>query len=384
MGAQLHVHVAPMYGRWMRHAVILAGGSGTRLWPASRRSKPKQFLPLGHRGSSLLVDAVKRAEMVAEHITVVTSSDLLVLTCDHLTIHSFNHNIAATVNVIAEPAARNTAAAIGLAAATIAKSDPDAVLVVMPADQHVKDEVAFAFVLDLGMLEADAHDTIGTVGIEPTRPETGFGYLEISETRVMNVPTMVSRFVEKPDRERAQLYMESGRHLWNGGIFFAKASRLLTELDARMPATAEAVRALAADPISVDARRLYEAAPSISIDHGIMEQASDVFTIPAAVGWDDVGSWAALSALYEHDEGGNVVVSLNSAPEAITEAVVVDGSNNVIVTDGHTVVGTVGLSEVIVVQIGNAVLVMPKDRAQDVKRVVDELVARGQRLDRYR
>jgi mannose-1-phosphate guanylyltransferase len=275
-----------------------------------------------------------------------------------------------SIEILAEPIARNTAAAIGLAAAVLAERDPDASLVVLPADQHVIDRARFAEVLAAGLAAAERDDSIATIGITPTRPETGFGYVEIDGAPVHGEVAPVLRFVEKPDRARAEQYLATGRFLWNAGIFCARARRLLAELDRHMPQTGAAVRAIAKDPSS--ARRLFEPLPSVSFDHGIMEKVDHVVTVPANVGWDDVGSWGALPAVRGVDDTGNTVVG---------DAVVLDGTGNVVVSDGTTLIATVGLSDLVVVKSGDAILVIRKDAAQDVRKVIDALSARG--LARY-
>jgi mannose-1-phosphate guanylyltransferase len=344
----------------VRHAIILAGGSGTRLWPASRRARPKQFLALG--GTEPLVAAacnVGRA-IAGERVTIVTAQSQIEAT----------KAAVPGIDVIAEPVGRNTAAAIGLAAAILELRDPGAVLAVLPADQHVTDRAGLARVLDAALGAAETTDAIATVGIAPTRAETGFGYLELAGPSTPGVVAPVVRFVEKPDRATAERYVASGRYLWNAGIFCATAKRLLAELDAQLPATAAAVRAIARDPAS--AKQHYETLPSISIDHGVMEKASHVVTVPASVGWDDVGSWAALPAMRGVDGDGNTVAG---------PTVVIDGANNIVISDDATLIATVGVSDLVVIKSGDAILVIHKDQAQDVRKVIDALSARN--LARY-
>jgi mannose-1-phosphate guanylyltransferase len=273
------------------------------------------------------------------------------------------------VEILAEPVGRNTAAAIGLAAAVLAARDPDAVLLVLPADQHVIERESFARALVTAVEAVETDDVIATIGIAPTRPETGFGYLEVDRV-TPGVATPVKRFVEKPDRATAEHYVASGRYLWNAGIFGASAKRILAELDAHLPATAAAVRALARDPSQ--ARTIYPSLQSISFDHAVMEKVDRVVTVPAQVGWDDVGSWAALEAVRGRDAAGNTTIG---------EALVIDGGGNVVVSDDGTLIALVGVSDLVVVKSGDAILVIRKDAAQDVRKVIDALSARG--LARY-
>ena len=346
----------------MRYAVILAGGSGTRLWPASRRARPKQLLALARDDEPMLTAAVSLAREVADRVLIVTAESQMEAT------------IAAAPNVelIAEPLGRNTAAAIGLAGATIAARDPHAIIAVLPADQHVRDRKGMAAALYACLSAAERTDAIALVGITPTRPETGFGYLELAAESTDGVRPVL-RFVEKPDRATAEQYVASGRHLWNAGIFCLSAKRLLAELEAHLPQTAATVRQIVRDNgLVIDPRGLYEALPSISFDHGVMERTDRIVAVPAAVGWNDVGSWSALSEVREADKTGNTIAG---------NVLVVDGSGNIVLSDDDTLIATIGVSDLVVIKSGDAILVVKKDQAQRVREIVEALGTRG--LTRY-
>lgn len=349
----------------MRSAVILAGGSGTRLWPASRRLRPKQLLKLGGR-ESLLAATARRLAPVVREVMVVTAAEQ-------------EAPVVAEVpgaRVLLEPCPRNTAAALGLAAVHLRHRDPDAVLGAFPADHHVRDEAAFAVAVERAFAAAEREDVIATIGLAPTRAETGFGYLELGAARPALGPDVheVARFVEKPDAARAAAFVAGGRHRWNGGMFFVRAARLLAELERSMPATAAGLAEIAAalrggeEAAARATAAVYPGLPSISIDHGVMEQASGVVAVTGELGWSDVGSWAAVAELAERDAAGNA---------ALGEAVIVDGAGNLVVTEPGTLVALVGVSGLAVVRSGDAVLVLPVERAQDVRAAVDALAARG-------
>jgi mannose-1-phosphate guanylyltransferase len=344
----------------MNHAVILAGGGGTRLWPASRRRRPKQLLALGADARETLLHATWRraAGIVGDRVWIVTAADQADGVAAALPELSRDH-------ILAEPVPRNTAAAVGLAAAFIGARDPDAVLAILPADHHVGDEPGHAATVARALAVAAESGAIVTIGIRPTRPETGFGWLEPGAVAAGGRAREVLRFVEKPDRAAAERYLAGG-FLWNGGMFFFRAARMLAEIADQLPALAAGLDALRAAGFSAEATaRVYPGLPSISIDHGVMERAGGVLLVDGDFGWSDVGSWAALGETRPADGAGNVVAG---------RAVLVDARDNVVSTDDDgSLVALVGVSGLVVVRAGNAVLVLPRERAQDVREIVKRL-----------
>ena len=353
----------------MRHGVILAGGGGTRLWPASRRSCPKQFLSLGTGDDSLLAATTKRLEPACgERMWVVTAADQV------SQVQSAAPQVAKT-RIVAEPAARNTAAALGLAAIHLLHQDPNAVMAAIPSDQHIGNPEEFLRIINLAFAAAEEHEAIITVGIVPTRPETGYGYLRVGEG-VAGELRHIEAFVEKPDAETAAGYIATGDYLWNGGMFFTKAQRLLEEIRRHMPETGKGLDAIA-KAIGTDNEQsvcdaIYPTLPKVSIDYGVMERTSPVMTIGGDFGWNDVGSWSALADYNEPDENDNITLGTVITHEA---------SGNIVVGEAGTVIALAGVSDLIVVRSGDAVLILPRDRSQDVKALVDELKAKG--LDAY-
>ncbi|MCA9593425.1 MAG: mannose-1-phosphate guanylyltransferase [Myxococcales bacterium] len=352
-------------------SIILAGGSGTRFWPASRRARPKQLLGLGASSEeSLIASTVRRLLPLcaAEHVLIATGAHLLDATrraLPDLPESSF----------LGEPIAKNTAPCIGWATAIACRRDPDAVVMVLPSDHHIGDEPAFRAALTRALDSARA-GVITTIGITPSRPETGYGYIEAGDV-VSEGVRRVQRFVEKPDVDRAKEYVASGRYFWNSGMFFFRGRDMLEALRAHEPAIARGIEAIdvaaregtAAEVAAT--RAAFDAFPSISIDYAVMERAERLHVVPASFGWSDLGSWHSAWELAEKDPAGN------AAPEG---AVLVDAKDNLAVTlHGKKVVALVGVEGLCVVDTEDALLVMPRERAQDVRLVVDALKARGDR-----
>jgi mannose-1-phosphate guanylyltransferase len=348
------------------HPVILAGGSGTRFWPLSRRRRPKQLLPLAS-SRSLVEDTFARATRFG------APEDVLVV-CGRahgVAIRKLVPELPAS-NIVVEPAARNTAPAIGLAALLVAAKDPGGVLLVLPSDHAIVKGRAFASAVAAAVAAARKGSLV-SIGVAPTRPETGYGWLRVGEPIAAEPRARrCLAFVEKPDRARAEAYLAAGDYLWNAGMFAFRADRLLAELRRHLPACAEVLDRLApAVGTAGFARALargFPQAPSISIDHGVMEKADDVAVVPADLGWSDLGSFASLPEVRRADRAGNV---------AEGDVVLVDARDNVVL-GGRRTVALVGVTGLVVVDAGDALLVCPKDRAQDVRLAVQALVDRGE------
>lgn len=346
------------------HPVILSGGSGSRLWPLSRESYPKQLLPLTGE-KTLLQEAALRAGDLSRFapLTVIANADHRFIIAEQL-----REVGAQSATIVLEPAARNTAAAVAAAALLAKAQDPDALILVMPADHAVTDLEGFLRTVDIGRAAA-AEGSLVLFGIEPDHPATGYGYIQAGAETSPDVHK-VERFVEKPDRETAEGYLESGGYFWNSGIFLLPAGKFLDELGAFEPGVLRAVsRAVESAKRDMDFLRLdpqsFGEAPSISVDYAVMERTSATCVVPAKFGWTDVGSWSALWDLAEQDQEGNVAIG-----DAWLE-----NTRGAYVRSEGPLVATVGVKDLIVIATPDAVLVADKAADQDVKRIVERLKA---------
>jgi mannose-1-phosphate guanylyltransferase len=328
------------------HAVILAGGSGTRFWPLSRAAKPKQFLALVTE-RALIAETFFRVEALCP-----AARSWVVCGKAH---EQGVRELLPKLNVIVESAAKNTAPAIGLACVKVLAQDPDAILAVLPSDHHVVRADEFRRTLQAAAKVAEGGDLV-TIGIQPTRPETGYGYLKRGES-IGGGAFRVAAFVEKPNLETAQKYLADPSYSWNAGIFVFKAAAMMDAIGHHLPALHEA---LIADTFS--------SAPSISIDYGVMEKEARIALVPGDFGWSDVGSFAALPEVRALDSRGNAIAG---------DAIVVDSDGCVVLSQGGRLVTAVGVRDLCVIDSGDAVLVVPRDRAQDVRAIVDELKRSG-------
>jgi mannose-1-phosphate guanylyltransferase len=336
-------------------AVIMAGGAGTRFWPLSRRARPKQLLALAGE-TSLLRDTVSRiaALIPPERVLVVTAAHLVKATRAELPE-------VPPENFLAEPAPRNTAPCVGWAAAWIRTRDPKAILAVLAADHFVADVPEYQHVVRAALTLAKSGSLV-TLGMKPTRPETGYGYLKVGK-KSEDGSHRVDEFVEKPDAKTARRYVKSGKYLWNSGQFFFTAGAVLGEIAQHLPALASGIAELEAEGADVDA--IFRQLPSISIDHGVMENAQDVRVIPSDFGWSDVGSWTTAWELGEKDTHDNAT----SGADTVLE----DARGNYVRARAGKIVALIGVEDLVVVDTEDALLIVPRARAQDVKLAVTAL-----------
>jgi mannose-1-phosphate guanylyltransferase len=341
------------------HAVILAGGSGTRFWPRSRASLPKQFLALGGRRTLIQATVDRLAGLVPpERVLVVTGKAHRALALEQLPE-------VPQARIVAEPAPRDTAAAIGLATWIVARdAGDDAILAVLPSDHVIEPAAKLREALALAAERARG-GAIVTFGIKPTFPSSAYGYVRLGAQLAPGV-NAVEAFEEKPDRAKATRFVEGGRHAWNSGMFVFAARTMMAELRKNLPKTADTLERIAHDETLRESE--WSSLQKISIDYAVLEKASRIEAVATDFAWSDVGSWSSAGELFAKDAQGNAVDGASF--------VGVDARNNVVAGDGR-LVGIVGLDDVIVVQQGNATLVCRKDRAEDVKKMVAELEKRG-------
>jgi mannose-1-phosphate guanylyltransferase len=351
----------------MTYAVILAGGWGERLWPMSTRARPKQLLSLTG-GSSLVGNTLRRIE------PVVSLEGSLVMTGEPLKDRMVDELAPVPPDrIIGEPVGRNTAPAIALAARLLLMEDRDAVMVVLPADHVIGDDEAFRASIELAVRAAESKRALVTLGIRPTRAETGYGYIRTAGATDIEGVLEVASFEEKPDGERARSYCEDGGYYWNSGMFIWRADVFLGEVERHLQSVADALSGMTCGPgedgFTSELSRFYDSVEGISVDYGIMEKADGVLVVPSDFGWDDVGAWPAVARIWPGDEDGNTVRG---------DTLVIDSSDCVVYAESGTV-AVLGMEGVVVVRTPDATLVVPKDRAADVKRIVEGLRSRGAR-----
>lgn len=343
--------------------VLLCGGVGSRLWPVSREAHPKQFLALTGEQSMLQETLARTGPLSASNPIVLCNEEHRFLVAEQL--RQLGSSASA---IILEPAGRNTAPAVALAALRALRDDPDAVLLVLPADHVIKDEAAFATAVELALPQAQ-EGALATFGIVPDAPETGYGYLRRGDSIGEGVFVLDS-FVEKPDEATAQAYLDSGDYLWNSGMFLLRADRYLEELASHAPSIhAACTEAMEGDGGDLDFLRPDEdaflACPSDSIDYAVMEHTTRGVVVPLDCGWSDVGAWSTLWQVSDHDAGGNVLQG----------DVIANNCSNSFLRSESRLLAATGIDNLVVVETADAVLVAERDDVQNVKAIVAQLKA---------
>jgi len=339
----------------MRYALILSGGKGVRFWPVSREQNPKQFLAMCS-DSPIIEEAIRRVmPLVGVSRTYIAANAMhrkLIEACARRPLRMKREN------VFFEPQSKNTLAPIAYLSSMIGRKDPQAVIAVFPADHFVKDNARFRSLIRRGM-EIARRGFIVTLGIPPDRPETGYGYIKAGPAG--KGFCLIERFVEKPDIARARAFMRDKRYYWNAGIFIFRADVMLEEIRRYCPGVSALLQKHAAGRL--DMKRLWQGMPAISVDYAVMEKSRKLALLPAHCGWSDVGSWHSLGELVKKNKDGNVFKGHCIDLE----------SKNSLVWSAHKLVVTVGLEDTVVVDTDDALLVCARDRAQDIKKIVQIL-----------
>jgi len=352
-----------------RYATILAGGGGTRFWPLSRQELPKQLLNIsGH--DIMLNDTIARFDGVVplENTIVVTNRSQAAM------LERMMHNSVPRNHILVEPVARNTAASILYAALFIEKHYGTSLMVVLPSDHHVTDVDQFRLKLEDACTVALYSDKIVTIGIKPTFPATGYGYISLRGEPTVTEPCAVHEvveFVEKPDFIRAQSYVSSGHHLWNSGMFFWKTSVIIENFKRYLPRLHKTMlpigEALGTNRAEATINEIFPFIPNISIDYGILERSDEVVVVSGDFGWNDIGSWDALGAIFPPDQFGNIVKANHIGIQ----------TRNSIVYGNGRLIATIGIDGLIIADTEDALLICPKDNAQAVKEIVSMLKGKG-------
>ena len=353
----------------MKTVLIMAGGAGTRFWPVSRKENPKQFLKLTDQNLSMLQCTVKRVkEMVEIDQVFIATNDLYV---DKI---SEQLPELPEENIIVEPCKRNTAPCIGLASLYIEKKYPDSTMIVLPSDHVVENTDKFKDIINSAATYAQKGDNIVTLGIKPDKPETGYGYIhfgdKVKEVENNNI-FRVKEFTEKPNLEKATSFFEDGNYYWNSGMFVWQTKTILNKLKEHLPEMYSRLKKISKaigkpeENQAIDEN--FSCMNSISIDYGVLEKEKNIYVIPADFGWNDVGSWTALSEINEKDEANNMINS---------EHVGIDTNDSIIYSEDKLVT-TIGIDNLIIVNTEDAILVCKKDNAQDVKKLRKLLKEKG-------
>ncbi len=344
------------------YGVIMAGGGGTRFWPLSRQEKPKQFLNLSGK-DTMVMDTVNRLTQFAD------ADDIFIVTNKKYSDATLKQTsgVIRPDHILGEPAARNTAACIGYAAMEMIKKYEDGIMCIVPSDHFIQNEAEYKKVMEMAIKVATDTDKLVTIGIKPTFPSTGYGYIRCNkEQKAEYYPVM--EFVEKPDLEHAKEYLATGQYAWNSGMFVWKASTILSLFETLLPDIYSELlkigEAMGTQREMDVLEEVYPNIPKISIDYGIMERAKGVLMLEGDFGWNDVGSFDALEEIYDKDENGNI---------NLANMVAIDTRNCIYYGNKDKLIATLGVSDLIIAQTDDVVLVCDKDRAQEVKQFTEKL-----------
>ncbi|MBR3090656.1 MAG: mannose-1-phosphate guanylyltransferase [Bacteroidetes bacterium] len=363
-----------------RIGIIMAGGAGERFWPLSRKKFPKQLLPLGTNNNSILEDSINRAA------TVIPYEDIFVIT-NELLVNTMRNTLKMLPkeNIIPEPAKRNTAPCLTLAIAYILArynnlSSKDISIAILTADQNIYPIEKFTLTLDAALSYAENNNSLVTIGIIPTRPETGYGYIETAEQCSSDSTALqfnkVLQFREKPNKETAEQFIKTGRFTWNSGMFFWRCDTFINNLIKYMPELGNKIENLKelllnktkiiSDSLDQPVKNIFNEFPSISIDYALMEKADNVVVCKAIFNWDDIGSWDSLYRTKKADENGNITNGKTS---------IIDSSNSIVMNycSQNLVVAGINLKDLVVVATDDAILVCPKSEVQNIKKTVEDI-----------
>jgi mannose-1-phosphate guanylyltransferase len=351
-----------------RYVVIMAGGRGERFWPASRLSRPKQLLPIvGEKALLLQVLDRVRGIVPMDRVVIVTNRE------QATEVRRICSELPAE-NILEEPVGRDTAPAVGLATVWTLNRSPNAVFAMLPADQVIHNEAGFKDILNAAFLAAEQRDTFVTIGIQPTYPATGYGYIERGslDLTVADQPVFsVKRFVEKPNLEKATEYLNEGGFFWNAGMFVWKASLIAEALSRDVPDLWAGLLQIqsglnAGKPVNTLLADIYPSLKKISVDYAIMEKARSVHMIEAQFDWDDVGEWPAVARHFPADAAGNVTKGM---------VVLESAKNNIVMGDPEHLTAVIGVEDLIIVHTADATLICPREKAQDIKTLIKKMEA---------
>ncbi|MCO5934896.1 mannose-1-phosphate guanylyltransferase [Mucilaginibacter sp. RB4R14] len=347
------------------YAIIMAGGIGSRFWPISRASHPKQFIDILGTGKTLIQNTYDRFLKVCppENIYVVTNENYTSLVKEQLPG-------MADQQILTEPVMRNTAPCVAYGCFKIESMNPDAAIVVAPSDHLILDEAAFVAAIEKSLKTSSENNCLITLGIKPSRPDTGYGYIQYTDQTLNDDFHKVKTFTEKPTVEIAKTFLQSGDFLWNAGIFVWSAKAIVASFDSHLPEMheifAEARSVYNTDQEKAFVHKVYQRCINISIDYGIMEKASNVYVLPSEFGWSDLGTWASIYQLADKDYVGNAVIPSE-------KVIMYDSSNCMVNVPGDKLVILQGLHDYIVVESNNSLLICPRDQEQNIKQVVADV-----------